>query len=95
VRWFIALGTPKAVRMRHIDIFGLPGSTLIYSKFSHQNKARFSETKLLNVKCVFRFSLQILSETFFIVRRTERDMIKNVYRSACDVPVILINFNED
>jgi len=40
------------------------------------------EKKLLNTKCVFCFSLQLLSETFLILRRTERDMIRNVYRCA-------------
>jgi hypothetical protein len=29
-----------------------------------------------------------LSETFFILRRTKRDMVKNVYRALCKVPVI-------
>ena len=38
------------------------------------------------------FSLQLLSETFFNVRRTERDVIKNVHRSACKVPVIHVRF---
>jgi len=32
--------------------------------------------KLLNVKCVFLFSLNLLSETFLILRRTEQDNIK-------------------
>ena len=41
---------------------------------------------------VFRFSLQILSEIFLILRRTERDMIKNVYCYSCKVPVILVGF---
>ena len=35
---------------------------------------------------VFWFPLQLLSETFLILRRTERDMIKNVYWSSCKVP---------
>jgi hypothetical protein len=39
---------------------------------------------------VFRFSLQLLSETFLIVRGTERDMIKNVYRSLRNVVVIRV-----
>jgi hypothetical protein len=34
---------------------------------------------MLNIKCVFRVSLQPLLETFFILRRTERDIIENVY----------------
>jgi hypothetical protein len=36
---------------------------------------------------VFIFSLQVLSETSLILR-TEPDMIKNVYSSSCNVPVI-------
>jgi hypothetical protein len=39
------------------------------------------EKKLLNKKCVFRLSLQNLSETFLILSRTERDMIINVHWS--------------
>ena len=35
---------------------------------------------LLEIKSVFRFSLQLLSETFLILRRTEGHMIKNIYR---------------
>jgi hypothetical protein len=31
------------------------------------------------MKGVFGFSLQLLSETFLILGRTEQDMIKNIY----------------
>jgi hypothetical protein len=34
--------------------------------------------KLLGIQCMTSFSLQLPSESFLIVRRTERDMIKNV-----------------
>jgi hypothetical protein len=42
--------------------------------------------KLLNIKCLFWFSLQLLSETFLILRRIERVLIKNAYWSSCKVP---------
>ena len=38
----------------------------------------------MNIKRVFRFSV-LLSETFFILGRTERDVIKNAYWSSCKV----------
>jgi len=50
------------------------------------------EKKLLNLKSVFRISLQLLSEIFFILRIIERDIIKYVYLSSCKVPFILVRF---
>jgi hypothetical protein len=35
--------------------------------------------RLLNTKCVFWFSLQLLFEAFLILRRNERDIIKKMY----------------
>jgi hypothetical protein len=37
---------------------------------------------------VFWVSVQLLSETFLILRRTQRDII-NVHRSSCKVPLLL------
>ena len=50
--------------------------------------------RLLIIKCVFRVSLQLLCETFLILRRIQRDII-NVLRSSCQVPVILVRFYGD
>ena len=42
----------------------------------------------------FEFSLQVLCESFLILRRNEQDIIKNVYWSSRIVSVILSDFNE-
>jgi len=47
--------------------------------------------KLLNIKRVFLFSLQLLYETFLIVSRIQQDSI-NVRRPSRKVPVILVRF---
>ena len=47
---------------------------------------------LLNIKMCFSFSLQILSETFLILRRIRRDIITNVHGFSCKVPDILVRF---
>jgi hypothetical protein len=48
--------------------------------------------KIIEQEYVFWFSLQLLSETFLILKRTEWDIIINVHRSSCKVPVILARF---
>jgi len=49
---------------------------------------------LLNIKCVFQFSLQLLSEKFFILRGTAENIIKNVHCSSCKITFILSDLNE-
>ena len=44
----------------------------------------------MNVKSVLRFSLQLLSETFFILRINERHKAINVYWSSLKVTFILV-----
>jgi hypothetical protein len=77
------------MRMRRFILSSLAWMTLPYfSALSH--KWHDCSKTLLNIKCVFWFSLQRLSETFLILRRTERDVIINVHRSSCKVSVILV-----
>ena len=62
----------------------------LYNIFPHYLSTIFEET-LLNTKCVFWFSLQLLFETFLSLRRTEKDMIKNVYRSSHKEPQLFLS----
>ena len=67
----------------------------IFPNYLINGTARFSKKKLLKTKCVFWYSLQRLSETFLILRRTEWDMILYVYWSLCKVPLLFLSdFNE-
>jgi hypothetical protein len=51
----------------------------------------FRKTKLLKKICVLISSTN-LNETFLILRRNGRDMLKNVHLSSRKVPVNLVGF---
>ena len=53
---------------------------------------RKEKKKLLNLSCVFWFSIQLLSEAFLILRINERNMINNIWWSSCKVGFILFRF---
>jgi len=48
---------------------------------------------VLNIKCVFQFSLHPLSETFLILRTIRQDII-NIRTSHVKYPLFLLDFNE-
>ena len=55
-------------------------------------KARFSESNFLNVKRVFFIFSANVSESSLFIRKTQRDVIINLYWSSCKVPIILVKF---
>jgi hypothetical protein len=73
--------------VRHFSTF-LTRLAVHYLSTSH--KQLDLKKQLLNIKRVFWFSLQLLSETFFVLRRIERDVIRIVYWSSCKEPIILV-----
>jgi len=48
---------------------------------------------LLNMKCVFWFSLQLLSEKFLFLTRIQRGIIINVHRSSFKIPITFVRFS--
>ena len=73
---FVALGTRHKMGMRRIATCGLQLLHKNFSTFSHKRHNFRKKGKLLDTKCVFWFWLQLLSETFLILRRNEQDVIK-------------------
>ena len=81
-------------RMHLIVLLCVPyGCTNIFPQYLI-NHATFGKKKSSNIKRVFWFSQQLLSEIFLILRGTERDVIIDVCRSSCKVglPVIIVRF---
>jgi len=80
--------------MRSIILSSLACLALLYfSTLSHKRHDFREKKMLLNIKRVFWFSLQLLSETFLILRRIQRDIIINVQRSSWEVLVIFVIFS--
>jgi len=87
---FVAIVIQHAMRMRHIVICGPPPALIYFPTLSHK-RHDFRKTVFENKMCVLIFSTNLF-EIFLILRRNERDMIINVYRSSCGVPVMFVLF---
>jgi hypothetical protein len=87
----IALGIQQAMRVGHIVICGLSGSTLFFHVIPQT--AQFSKN-FTEHKVWFSSSSQISSATFLILRRTERDMIKKVFVVHVRHPLFLSDSTE-
>jgi len=57
----VALGIQRVLRVHHIIVCGLPDCTFPHYRISATISGKRT---LLNIKCVFGFRLQLLSETF-------------------------------
>jgi len=65
----------------------------LYNIFPHYLiKGKIFEKKIFKIKCAFWISAKLSSEKVLILRRNERDMIKNVYSCSCKVLVILVRY---
>jgi len=87
---FVALGIQHARHMQHSAICGLQPSTKLSNIFSKM--ARPPPSKLMNTKCLFSYSLQLLSQTSLILTTNERVMKTNSNRSTRTVLFILVRF---
>ena len=86
---FVTLGFQHAMRMHYIVICGLP-ALQYFSTLSHKRHLFFLSKKEFIENKMFLLSLQFLSEKFLILRRTQRDVIKNVFWFSSEVPVIIV-----
>jgi hypothetical protein len=73
----VALVIQRAERMRRIILSSVACLALPYFITPSRNRHYFRGGKKFNLKCVLFFSLQLLSETFLILRRIQRDISMN------------------
>jgi hypothetical protein len=90
VRARLAVLTQQAKRMHRIILSYVISGWPCFSTLSHRWHG--FRKKSLNIKCVFWFSLQILSEIFLIPRKMNRDIVIDMKMYSCKVSVILAKF---
>jgi hypothetical protein len=87
---FVAIVIQHAVRMSHIVFCGLSGCIIFFHFISQRH--HFRKKKNIEHKMCVLISSTNLFKMFLILRKTGRDMIKNVCPSSCTLPVILVRF---
>ena len=86
----VAVGIHHAMRMRHNVIWPV-SFYYILPRFLINDT--FFVKRVLGIQYVLCFSLQLMCEKFLTLRRTEKHMIQNVYRTLYKVLVILVAFD--
>jgi hypothetical protein len=89
---FVALSIQHAMRMHHFVIFVLPRCSIFFHIQVAHKRFDFIQM-ILNIECVLSFSLQLLSETFLILWRIQRDIFINAYLRVIYL-LFWSNFNE-
>jgi len=82
---FVDLSVQHSLLVRRITLSFVACPAVQYFR-DYLIKGRIFEKRNIERKCVFWFSPQISSATVLIIRRVERDIMKNVYWSSCKVP---------
>jgi hypothetical protein len=89
---FVALVTQHVENMHHIILSYVACLSLPYFPMLCHKWHSFQK-ELLNIVCLFWFLLQLLSETFLMLKRIQWDTIINVHRPpSCKVSTILVRF---
>jgi hypothetical protein len=86
---FLDLGIQNAMCMNILSLVACQ-ALQYFSTLSHK-RHDFRENVIENKLCVLIF-YKILFETFLILRRNERDVIKNVQWLSCKVAAIFVRF---
>ena len=89
---FVVLVFQHAMRMRLITFCGLPRSTIFFST-SHE-RYELKKNCWTQDECFHFLHKFCLKYFFFILRRNEREIIKNVYCSSRKYPLFLSDLDE-
>ena len=87
----VALVIQHAMCMCRVILFYVACLALPYFPTLSHKRHDLQKKVFEHTTCVLILSTT-LSETFLILRRIQRDIIVNVLRSSCKVPVILVRF---
>jgi hypothetical protein len=88
----VTLVIQNAMRRLHTAICGVLDSTRFFHVISQTT--RFLKESFLGIKCRFRFSLQIWSETFLTVRELSKIRSKMYIGLRVKYPLFSSDFNE-
>jgi hypothetical protein len=87
----VALDIQHAKGMHRITLSPVDCPALPYFSTLSHKRHDFMKKVIEHKMCVLILST-ILSKTFLILRRNERDMVINIHMSSCKVPVMPVKF---